>query len=240
MKERFTVELTHAENAKIFGVSVLRKLGTRRLVMRLKSQGEILLSAPYSASKKSLLEFICSNREWILKESENFAENCTLEEYLKETPQIFVAAKELFVILKHSLQKPFFVENLDAGEILFAYDTSEDLDKLFLTYAKKAIGKTFLKVAKSKGFGERNLTVRDQRSRWASRSGTGTLSFNWRLILLEPPLQEYIILHELAHEKFMDHSVSFWIHLNRLCENAKFLDKKLAKQSAEIFKVGIV
>lgn len=82
------------------------------------------------------------------------------------------------------------------------------------------------------------LSVRDQSSRWASRSSNGSLSFNWRIVLLQPELQDYIIRHELAHSRFMDHSVSFWIFLNRICPGAKRLDARLSKEGEEIFRIA--
>lgn len=63
------------------------------------------------------------------------------------------------------------------------------------------------------GRGDRSeivIHVRDQKSRWASCSVKGSLNFNWRLMMLEPPLAEYIVVHELAHLTEMNHSPAFW------------------------------
>ncbi|NBS03805.1 MAG: DUF45 domain-containing protein [Verrucomicrobia bacterium] len=59
----------------------------------------------------------------------------------------------------------------------------------------------------------RALRRRDQTSRWGSCSSSGTLSLNWRLILLPPMLHDHVILHELSHRKHMDHSDRFWNQL---------------------------
>ena len=79
------------------------------------------------------------------------------------------------------------------------------------------------------------ISVRNQSGRWASRSSSGALSFNERMLLLPCELQNYIICHELAHARFMDHSVSFWIWLGRLCPHAKRLDRELSKLSGKLF-----
>ena len=63
------------------------------------------------------------------------------------------------------------------------------------------------------GKGERSqiaIHIRDQKTRWASCSVKGSLNFNWRLMMLEPPLTEYIVVHELAHLTEMNHSPAFW------------------------------
>lgn len=54
------------------------------------------------------------------------------------------------------------------------------------------------------------LTIRDQRTRWGSCSSRGTLSFNWRLIMVPPTILEYVVIHELAHLSVPNHSPQFW------------------------------
>lgn len=54
------------------------------------------------------------------------------------------------------------------------------------------------------------VTVRDTRSRWGSCSATGRLSFSWRLILTPEPVLDYVVGHEVAHLKEMNHSARFW------------------------------
>jgi predicted metal-dependent hydrolase len=54
------------------------------------------------------------------------------------------------------------------------------------------------------------LVIRGQRTRWASCSRSGTLSFNWRLLLAPEPVLEYVVWHEVCHLDVMDHSPRFW------------------------------
>ncbi len=59
--------------------------------------------------------------------------------------------------------------------------------------------------------GERpRILIRDQRKRWGSCAADGTLRFNWRLVMLEPALIEYVVVHELAHLTVKNHSADFW------------------------------
>jgi predicted metal-dependent hydrolase len=61
----------------------------------------------------------------------------------------------------------------------------------------------------------RTLTIRDQRTRWGSCSSTGSMSFNWRLLLAPDPVLDYVVWHEACHLAFMDHSPRFWGLLER-------------------------
>ena len=54
------------------------------------------------------------------------------------------------------------------------------------------------------------LTIRGQRTRWASCSATGAMSFNWRLLLAPEPVLDYVVEHEVCHLEVMDHSPRFW------------------------------
>ena len=54
------------------------------------------------------------------------------------------------------------------------------------------------------------LTIRQQRTRWASCSSNGSMSFNWRLLLAPPEILDYVVEHEVAHLEVLDHSPRFW------------------------------
>jgi predicted metal-dependent hydrolase len=54
------------------------------------------------------------------------------------------------------------------------------------------------------------LSIRGQRTRWASCSQDGAMSFNWRLLLAPADILDYVVEHEVAHLEVLDHSRRFW------------------------------
>jgi predicted metal-dependent hydrolase len=54
------------------------------------------------------------------------------------------------------------------------------------------------------------LTIRGQRTRWASCSSSGAMSFNWRLLMAPEPVLDYVVWHEACHLVHRDHSARFW------------------------------
>lgn len=61
------------------------------------------------------------------------------------------------------------------------------------------------------------VSVRDTRSRWGSCSSTARLSFSWRLIFAPREVMEYVVAHEVAHLRHMNHSEAFWNTVAVLC-----------------------
>ncbi len=61
------------------------------------------------------------------------------------------------------------------------------------------------------------LTIRGQRTRWASCSRSGAMSFNWRLLLAPEAVLDYVVWHEVCHLEVMDHSPRFWALVERWC-----------------------
>ncbi len=59
------------------------------------------------------------------------------------------------------------------------------------------------------------LDIRGQRTRWASCSSTGRMSFNWRLLLAPERVLDYVVWHEVCHLEVLDHSARFWALLER-------------------------
>ena len=62
-----------------------------------------------------------------------------------------------------------------------------------------------------------SLTIRNQRTRWASCASGGAMSFNWRLMLAPGHVLDYVVWHEICHLRHADHSPAFWGLLERHC-----------------------
>ncbi|MCY4417553.1 MAG: SprT family zinc-dependent metalloprotease [Chloroflexi bacterium] len=72
-----------------------------------------------------------------------------------------------------------------------------------------------------------DVLIRDQRQRWGSCAQDGTLRFNWRVVMLEPALVDYVIVHELAQLTVRNHSDDYWKLVVRIVPDAQERRRKL-------------
>jgi predicted metal-dependent hydrolase len=80
----------------------------------------------------------------------------------------------------------------------------------------------------------RRVVIRSQRTRWGSCSPLGTVSLNWRLIQMPPFVSDYIILHELAHLREMNHSKAFWRCVESICPEYRTAERWIKAHSGEL------
>jgi predicted metal-dependent hydrolase len=84
------------------------------------------------------------------------------------------------------------------------------LERWYRRAARSEIGPRLDRACALAGTSYSRLTIRGQRTRWASCSRTGAMSFNWRLLLAPEPVLDYVVWHEVCHLEVMDHSARFW------------------------------
>lgn len=97
------------------------------------------------------------------------------------------------------------------GDILMFESRIRDLIKKQLLQEIKTIIHTT-----PKDFWPKRIALRDTSTRWGSCSSTGTMSFSWRLALAPYEVLRYVVMHELSHTHYMDHSPEFWHTVSKL------------------------
>ena len=84
------------------------------------------------------------------------------------------------------------------------------LEQWYRAQAASIFPQTMRPIAEQLDVSFTQVTVRAQRTRWGSCSSRGSINLNWRLMLLPSTLMEYVLAHELAHLREMNHSPAFW------------------------------
>ena len=81
------------------------------------------------------------------------------------------------------------------------------------------------------GFTVESIRVKRTRTQWGSCSTNKILNFNYKLLFLDEPLQDYIVIHELAHLRHMNHSPEFWALVESLCPNHRECRRQLKEMA---------
>lgn len=95
------------------------------------------------------------------------------------------------------------------------------LENKYRRAAKEKLGQRTAYFARLMGVSYGKVTVRAAKTRWGSCSGAGNLNFHWKLVLMPPEVLDYVVVHELAHRKEMNHSPAFWAEVERILPDYK-------------------
>lgn len=79
------------------------------------------------------------------------------------------------------------------------------------------------------------ISIREQKTRWGSCSSEGNLNFNWRLIFAPEEVLDYIVVHELAHRKEMNHSPAFYNVVREVLPEYKKQQKWLRENGQKLW-----
>ncbi len=228
-------------NGQIVPVEIRRRKNTRHLRLTLGYQNQIVASVPWHTSERGLGKFIEKQRFWLDEQLSKAPHIYTLTEWLSLHPQITASGDvfEVRIEATGSFQANYTFDQGGAVLVLRLPEVDEaSLVQLLRRFAKDALTCRVAYHAKRFGLSYSVLSVRDQSSRWGSCSARRGISLNWRLVLLRPELQDYIILHELAHLTEMNHGKGFWALLDQYDPNRVAHEVAIDKTSAKLMRVA--
>lgn len=208
----------------------------RRYVLRLRPDGAARVAIPRGGSAAEARRFAERNVSWLEQQLLRQASR-------PARPRAWPAGTEILFRGEPVRLEPG--RNGEQGwlpvgtEVLRVKDPAGDLRPeverwLWRLAARELPGRVF-ELAASHQISVRRVTVRNQRSRWGSCSRRGTVSLNWRLVQAPWLVRDYLILHELAHFREMNHSRRFWREMARLCPDFDQAERWL-KQHADLLK----
>ena len=82
------------------------------------------------------------------------------------------------------------------------------------------------------------VSIRNQRSRWGACSANGSITLNWRLVLVPDFVRDYVMIHELMHRRELNHSKRFWRHVAAACPRMDEARRWLRTEGQQLFSGG--
>ena len=104
--------------------------------------------------------------------------------------------------------------------------------------AAKELPPALLALAGRHAIAVTRVSIRNQRSRWGACSSRGSITLNWRLILVPEFVREYVMIHELMHRREMNHSPRFWRHVAAACPRMIEARRWLRTEGQQLFQAG--
>lgn len=135
------------------------------------------------------------------------------------------------------------IRQTETGPQLLVHGPVEHLPRRVADFIKKQakaeIEPLVARHAATIGETAKSVRYKDTVSRWGSCSSAGNLSFCWRIAMAPPAVINYLVAHEVAHLRHMDHSGDFWALCEALCPDTKrcktWLKRNGAKLQAIVF-----
>ncbi len=206
----------------------------RRYVLRLRPDGSVRLTVPRRGTAVEAIRFAESNVHWLERQ---------LARQTINADRAWRAGNTILVQGEHTRIEPAAAGEsgvVRLGEHVLAVkdpaaDLRPELERHLWRMAARELPMRVHQLAGQHQLAVRRVMVRNQRSRWGSCSHRGTISLNWRLVQAPVFVRDYIILHELAHLREMNHSRRFWREVEALCPEFRAAERWL-KSNAELLR----
>lgn len=211
----------------------------RRYVARIDKDGNIVITVPKVGTRREALAFANLHREWLKGEQAKVFESLRLKSLdpgLSAGDEIWFRGEKVQLRLEKDFGRPVLCF---ANHRIYIADESMDLARPLREYlrslaSREIPGRLWALAEKIGNRKVKKVTVRDQKTRWGSCSTSGTISLNWRLILVPPAARDYVIYHELMHTKRFDHSPKFWALVASVCPRYQFYENWLREHQDEL------
>ncbi|MGE5474671.1 MAG: M48 family metallopeptidase [Ignavibacteriales bacterium] len=116
--------------------------------------------------------------------------------------------KKVFIDFDGKLFDIYVNENIEENERKAAIEDA--LKKWYIEAANKAFKERLDYFCRIIGFHYNTMRVKEQKTRWGSCSKKGNLNFNWKLIMSPQWVTDYVIIHEVCHLRYLNHSKEYW------------------------------
>ena len=186
----------------------------RRYLLRLRPDGTARVTIPRNGSIRAARDFASRNVVWLEQQFQRLAARPKVPETWNLGTEILFRGELFRIESDAGASIRFSTERLNVSDA--QADLRRAIQKHLRDLASEELPPRVMELAALHGVNVSHVTVRNQRSRWGSCSWRGTISLNWRLIQSPGFVRDYIILHELAHRRQMNHSNKFWQEVERL------------------------
>ncbi len=232
--------MSDEENQVLLGdsqvpVFLRESLRARRVSLRVDAPArKVILVKPKRMSRAKALEFATERADWISDRIAEFVDPVPFE------PGASVPVLDVDHVIVHAPEARRGVW-ADEGYIHVSGQAEfvpRRVRDWFKEQARDVITPVAYEYASRLDRSISRVSVRDQRSRWGSCTEDGTLSFSWRLIMAPEHVMQYVVAHEVAHLRELNHSKRFWCVVDELVSHRAESTAWLAAHGMNLHRYG--
>lgn len=182
----------------------------RTLSLAINKDGQIIVHAPNKMKEETINNFVNAKQHWLTSKlaiirgnQDKFFDVINMKKYLLYGKQlsIYKANVKKIEIMNDKILIP---SKLEGEKIMSALVNFYKKQAKEILYKRLNYLQGVLKIKCS------SFKICNSKGRWGSCSSNGVVTLNWRVIMVEPQIIDYIIIHELCHLIEMNHSKRFW------------------------------
>jgi len=201
------------ETASAWTLRVSRR--ARRLTVRVFHTGRVEVVVPPRTSARAVRDFLQRHRQWVESRRERAQRELPPSAPFPPPVISLAAFAEDWIVQVSGGARRGRLRVAGEGRLeVHGALSDEALRRLLRAWvvvrATARLRPWLDSLAREGGFSFGRMSVRRQRTRWGSCSSRGTISLNASLAFQRPAVVRYLLLHELAHTRCMNHSPRFW------------------------------
>ena len=231
-----TIELPHGPTPVLW-----RRSGrARRVSLRIDPRAAaVIVTLPHRAARSAGLRLLTDHAGWV------GSKLAALPPALLFADGARIPLDGKTVRIRHQPREvggAWFAKGNGSGEIHVAGEAaflSRRVTDLLRAEAGRRLGALVELVCGEIELRPARVVIRDTRSRWGSCSPDGTVMFNWRLIMAPRAVQHYVVVHELAHLRHMNHGPHFWRLVEAFAPDRHCCSDWLRRHGAELMRAGL-
>jgi predicted metal-dependent hydrolase len=219
---RAVEEREHHVAGRTLPLRIVENERARRLTLRIDAGGQGLrITVPPGLRRGEVEKFLDRHRGWLEQRLAKVPDRPQVR------PGIKVPVRGVPHLIVHEPGKRGTVEisRDEAGPVLIVHGDRMHLPRRVADFlkreARREIEALVAKHTLAVGRKAKAVRFKDTTSRWGSCTSDGSLSFSWRIMMAPAPVIDYLVAHEVAHLKEMNHGPKFWKLCTELCPDTE-------------------
>ena len=221
-----------------FNIIIKRTNRKKTVSFRIKNQ-EVIISVPKFLSDNEINNLVEIKIKWIKNKLALEKLNTVSIKRKYENGDIFLyLGSEYSLKIKKSHRDNIYIKDknliVEAKNVLATNNIKNNIKNWYITESKKYLTKTNSYYEILIGVKSNKLLFGQYKSKWGSCNSKKTISYDWRIIMAPFEVIHYLIIHELCHIKFPNHSIYFWKYVEKYMINYKIQKKWLKNNSNKL------